>query len=173
MLSKPRPMRSRTSSKLDGHTYRYVHFTTNFSSSDHLVATGCYSLDSWPGIQRLRSTNRQRNRACQGSHSSSELSRTGWDCSRHREFGTVDCSLSSVRRFRQGLNTKKGFDVKVAAEISKITGLEFKTAPNKASVPFTTRAMQWTDLGYGSSRRLLVMMPSSKPTVLSTSLLAR
>ncbi|KAF5375078.1 hypothetical protein D9758_000155 [Tetrapyrgos nigripes] len=30
-----------------------------------------------------------------------------------------------------GLNTKKGFDVKVAEEISKITGLEFKTAPNK------------------------------------------
>ncbi|TCD67023.1 fumarase fum1 [Steccherinum ochraceum] len=33
-----------------------------------------------------------------------------------------------------GLNTRKGFDVKVAAEISKITGLEFKTAPNKASL---------------------------------------
>ncbi|KAI0068402.1 fumarate hydratase [Artomyces pyxidatus] len=30
-----------------------------------------------------------------------------------------------------GLNTKKGFDVKVAAEISKISGIEFKTAPNK------------------------------------------
>ncbi|KAG1716541.1 hypothetical protein ID866_593 [Astraeus odoratus] len=30
-----------------------------------------------------------------------------------------------------GLNTKRGFDVKVASEISKITGLEFKTAPNK------------------------------------------
>lgn len=30
-----------------------------------------------------------------------------------------------------GLNTKKGFDVKVAAEVSKITGLEFQTAPNK------------------------------------------
>ncbi|KAJ3731842.1 L-Aspartase-like protein [Lentinula guzmanii] len=30
-----------------------------------------------------------------------------------------------------GLNTKKGFDVKVAEEISKLTGLEFKTAPNK------------------------------------------
>jgi fumarate hydratase class II len=30
-----------------------------------------------------------------------------------------------------GLNTKKGFDVKVAAEISKITALEFQTAPNK------------------------------------------
>jgi fumarate hydratase, class II len=30
-----------------------------------------------------------------------------------------------------GLNTKKGFDVKVAAEVSRITGLEFHTAPNK------------------------------------------
>jgi len=30
-----------------------------------------------------------------------------------------------------GLNTKKGFDVKVAAEVSKLTGIEFKTAPNK------------------------------------------
>ncbi|KAJ3752513.1 fumarate hydratase [Lentinula raphanica] len=30
-----------------------------------------------------------------------------------------------------GLNTKKGFDVKVAEEISNLTGLEFKTAPNK------------------------------------------
>lgn len=30
-----------------------------------------------------------------------------------------------------GLNTKKGFDVKVAEEISRVTGLEFKTAPNK------------------------------------------
>lgn len=31
----------------------------------------------------------------------------------------------------QGLNTKRGFDVKVAEEITKITGIEFKTAPNK------------------------------------------
>lgn len=30
-----------------------------------------------------------------------------------------------------GLNTRRGFDVKVAEEISKITGIEFKTAPNK------------------------------------------
>jgi len=30
-----------------------------------------------------------------------------------------------------GLNTKKGFDSKVAAEVTKITGIEFKTAPNK------------------------------------------
>ena len=32
-----------------------------------------------------------------------------------------------------GLNTKKGFDVKVAEEVSKVTGLEFQTAPNKVS----------------------------------------
>lgn len=31
----------------------------------------------------------------------------------------------------KGLNTKKGFDVKIAFEVSKITGLEFVTAPNK------------------------------------------
>lgn len=30
-----------------------------------------------------------------------------------------------------GLNTKKGFDVAVAAEVSKLTDIEFKTAPNK------------------------------------------
>jgi len=30
-----------------------------------------------------------------------------------------------------GLNTKKGFDVKVAAQIASITGLPFETAPNK------------------------------------------
>lgn len=35
-----------------------------------------------------------------------------------------------------GLNTKKGFDVKVADEISKITGLQFRTAPNKVSQLF-------------------------------------
>jgi len=31
----------------------------------------------------------------------------------------------------KGLNTKKGFDVKVAAAVTDLTGLEFKTAPNK------------------------------------------
>ncbi len=30
-----------------------------------------------------------------------------------------------------GLNTKKGYDVKVAAKIAELTGLPFKTAPNK------------------------------------------
>ncbi|KIO21601.1 hypothetical protein M407DRAFT_245426 [Tulasnella calospora MUT 4182] len=30
-----------------------------------------------------------------------------------------------------GLNTKKGFDVKIAAEVTKLTGYEFQTAPNK------------------------------------------
>ena len=41
----------------------------------------------------------------------------------------------------QGLNTKRGFDVKVAAEISKITGYEFKTAPNKVSYVFSIDTM--------------------------------
>jgi len=36
----------------------------------------------------------------------------------------------------QGLNTKKGFDVKIAAEISKLTGIEFITAPNKVYPSF-------------------------------------
>jgi fumarate hydratase class II len=35
-----------------------------------------------------------------------------------------------------GLNTRKGFDVAVAAQITEITGIEFKTAPNKASRDF-------------------------------------
>jgi fumarate hydratase class II len=39
------------------------------------------------------------------------------------------CALFSL--LVQGLNTHKGFDVAVADEISKITGLPFKTAPNK------------------------------------------
>lgn len=30
-----------------------------------------------------------------------------------------------------GLNTKRGFDAKVAEQVSKITGIEFQTAPNK------------------------------------------
>ena len=30
-----------------------------------------------------------------------------------------------------GLNTKKGYDVKIASQIAKVTGLPFKTAPNK------------------------------------------
>lgn len=33
-----------------------------------------------------------------------------------------------------GLNTRKGFDVKIAEEITKITGVQFKTAPNKVSI---------------------------------------
>jgi fumarate hydratase class II len=36
----------------------------------------------------------------------------------------------------KGLNTKAGFDVKVADEISKITGHKFITAPNKVCLLF-------------------------------------
>jgi fumarate hydratase class II len=54
-----------------------------------------------------------------------------------------------------GLNTKKGFDVKVAAEVSKITGLEFRTAPNKVCL-FEMRSR--SHLILSSSRHLLPMM---------------
>ncbi|KAI9100585.1 fumarate hydratase [Phlyctochytrium arcticum] len=50
----------------------------------------------------------------------------------------VENTIPRIRMLAQGgtavgtgLNTRAGFDVKVAAEISKITGLEFITAPNK------------------------------------------
>lgn len=33
-----------------------------------------------------------------------------------------------------GLNTRKGYDVKVAAAIADITGLPFQTAPNKVHI---------------------------------------
>lgn len=56
----------------------------------------------------------------------------------------------------QGLNTKKGFDVKVAAEISKITGLDFKTAPNKVTVVFVVATC--VDRLLLSLRRWLLMM---------------
>ena len=39
----------------------------------------------------------------------------------------MTCLFENIK----GLNTKKGFDIKIAAEVSKITGLEFVTAPNK------------------------------------------
>ncbi|TPX30804.1 fumarate hydratase [Synchytrium microbalum] len=40
-----------------------------------------------------------------------------------------------------GLNTKKGFDVKVASEIAKLTGLPFVTAPNKFEALATNDAI--------------------------------
>ncbi|KAF8203676.1 L-Aspartase-like protein [Pholiota molesta] len=43
----------------------------------------------------------------------------------------LSCLAQGGTAVGTGLNTKKGFDVKVASEISKITGLHFVTAPNK------------------------------------------
>ncbi|KAF7307025.1 Fumarate hydratase [Mycena indigotica] len=43
----------------------------------------------------------------------------------------LSCLAQGGTAVGTGLNTKKGFDVKIAAEVSKITGLDFKTAPNK------------------------------------------
>ena len=56
------------------------------------------------------------------------------------EFGIkrVENTLPSLLLLAQGgtavgtgLNTKKGFDEKIAKEVSKLTGYEFKSAPNK------------------------------------------
>lgn len=52
-----------------------------------------------------------------------------------------------------GLNTKAGFDVKVAAEISKLTGLEFKTAPNKVGPPPSSNGTHCILMTRCSSRR--------------------
>lgn len=58
-----------------------------------------------------------------------------------RSIGRVQSTLKNLSYLAQGgtavgtgLNTYKGFDEKVAAEISKITGYEFVTAPNKVSL---------------------------------------
>ncbi|OXB34619.1 fumarate hydratase, mitochondrial [Cryptococcus neoformans] len=55
-----------------------------------------------------------------------------------RGIGRVEATLKNLSMLAQGgtavgtgLNTRKGFDEKVAAEISKITGYDFITAPNK------------------------------------------
>ena len=50
----------------------------------------------------------------------------------------VESSLPNLRLLAQGgtavgtgLNTYKGFAEAIAVEVSKVTGIEFKTAPNK------------------------------------------
>jgi fumarate hydratase, class II len=72
------------------------------------------AADAGPGIRRLRASGRQGDRAGEG-----------------------DC-LPDIYELAQGgtavgtgLNTRKGFAEKVAAEIAAITGLPFVTAPNK------------------------------------------
>ena len=65
----------------------------------------------------------------------------------------------------QGLNTKKGFDVKVAAEVSKITGLEFRTAPNKVDKPKPLQPSTDHNGFHFSLRLLPLMMLWSRLTV--------
>ena len=67
----------------------------------------------------------------------------------------------------QGLNTKKGFDVKIAAEVSKIIGLEFVTAPNKvkaspqvcicSSTKFNISLKRWRPMMLLLKRTVLLM----------------
>ena len=59
--------------------------------------------------------------------------------------------MSQIRSLTlQGLNTKKGFDEKVAAEISKITGYDFITAPNKVCL-FSSSFFDCIRVGNGLS----------------------
>ncbi|KAF8167977.1 L-Aspartase-like protein [Crassisporium funariophilum] len=53
----------------------------------------------------------------------------------------LSCLAQGGTAVGTGLNTRKGFDVKIADEVSKITGLEFVTAPNKFEALATHDAM--------------------------------
>lgn len=66
-----------------------------------------------------------------------------------------------------GLNTKKGFDMKFAEEVTTITGVHFRTAPNKVN-RFSKRNTP-SDILI-SLRRLPLMMLLSRPLVPSTPL---
>ncbi|KAJ5325860.1 Fumarate hydratase [Penicillium brevicompactum] len=66
---------------------------------------------------------------------------SGYVAQLDRNIERVEASIPHLRFLAQGgtavgtgLNTFKGFDEAVAAEISKLTGTEFKTAPNKFEV---------------------------------------
>ncbi|KAL4772649.1 L-Aspartase-like protein [Aspergillus nidulans var. acristatus] len=66
---------------------------------------------------------------------------SGYVAQLDRNIERVQASLPHLRYLAQGgtavgtgLNTFKGFDEAIAAEVSKMTGTEFKTAPNKFEV---------------------------------------
>ncbi|KAL4924779.1 class II fumarate hydratase [Aspergillus undulatus] len=66
---------------------------------------------------------------------------SGYVAQLDRNIERVQASLPHLRYLAQGgtavgtgLNTFKGFDEAIAAEVSKLTGTEFKTAPNKFEV---------------------------------------
>jgi len=63
---------------------------------------------------------------------------SGWRTSLERDKEMLSSSLPYLKQLAlggtavgTGLNTPKGFDVKVAEEVSKLTGKDFITAPNK------------------------------------------
>ncbi|ODM21025.1 Fumarate hydratase, mitochondrial [Aspergillus cristatus] len=66
---------------------------------------------------------------------------SGYVAQLDRNIERVEASIPHLRYLAQGgtavgtgLNTFKGFDEAIAAEVSKLTGTEFKTAPNKFEV---------------------------------------
>ena len=63
---------------------------------------------------------------------------SGWRASLERDVELLKASMKPLKELAlggtavgTGLNTPKGFDVRVAAEVAKLTGKEFKTAKNK------------------------------------------
>lgn len=63
---------------------------------------------------------------------------SGWRSSLEKDKKLLEAALPELKELAlggtavgTGLNTPKGFDVKVAEKVSEITGKDFKTAPNK------------------------------------------
>ena len=80
-----------------------------------------------PGVRRLRAADGQRRRAHRGRAAAPVPVGGGWVedlCATHESFvgGTA---------VGTGLNTRKGFAEKIAAEVAQLTQLPFRTAPNK------------------------------------------
>lgn len=117
-----------------GRTHLQARNTVVNQSLPADIPLGCYPTDPWPRIQWLRPADRKRYPAGKRCSPAIESSCPGWNCGRNCK---VECVLLflACSSSHQGLNTKRGFDVKVAAEISKVTGLQFKTAPNKVWYP--------------------------------------
>jgi Fumarase len=109
-------------------------------------------------VQWVCSTGFKWHRPGQRRTAPLESPRTRRHRRRNRESVAATSQVLVVKVIRQGLNTKKGFDVKVAAEISKITGLEFRTAPNKVNEPKARHSLTHHGLFFSSSRLLPHMM---------------
>ena len=121
-----------------------------FPTAMHIAAVAAIEDKVLPAIDTLVSTLRRLEEENQGivksgrTHLqdatpitfSQEIS--GWRTSLERDKELLERSLPPLKELAlggtavgTGLNAPKGFDEKVAAAVSQLTGKEFKTAPNK------------------------------------------